>query len=184
MNIEQLLLPLPWRMTDPYRSRRHPSAATRAKQECRAIRERDFGAAVRREADKAGSARFGVVYLAPAWHAMSVAAIMAQPPPFARRCVLFLRADPPWLTQCLALARAWGLSYRSGACIPEPPREAVFGIRSAHSLLLIYCRGEVPAPAPGLQWPSVIDQDRVGEMIRDYFPSVPRLELPPLEGNT
>ena len=58
--------------------------------------------------------------------------------------------------------------------------------RSKHELLLIGTRGNVPAPAPGKQWQSVISAS-VGrhsekpyifhEMIERLFPSMPKIEL-------
>lgn len=58
--------------------------------------------------------------------------------------------------------------------------------RNCHELLLIGTRGKVPAPAMGEQFPSVIDwpplrhsqkPDRFAELIEQYFPTLPKIEL-------
>jgi N6-adenosine-specific RNA methylase IME4 len=61
-----------------------------------------------------------------------------------------------------------------------------FWFRNAHELLLVGTRGDLPAPAPGTQYASVIEA-AVGEhsakpaafaeMIEEMFPSLPAVEL-------
>jgi N6-adenosine-specific RNA methylase IME4 len=55
-----------------------------------------------------------------------------------------------------------------------------------HEVLLIATRGEVPCPAPGTQFPSVIAAPRgahsakpavFAAMIAQYYPTVPKLEM-------
>jgi hypothetical protein len=55
-----------------------------------------------------------------------------------------------------------------------------------HELLLIGARGDIPAPAMGTQWPSVIEAPirrhsempaAVFELIESYYPSLPKIEL-------
>lgn len=55
-----------------------------------------------------------------------------------------------------------------------------------HEVLLLGTRGNVPAPAPGTQWPSIIRErkrehsrkpEKSYQLIESYFPSVPRIEL-------
>jgi N6-adenosine-specific RNA methylase IME4 len=61
-----------------------------------------------------------------------------------------------------------------------------YWFRSNHELLLVGTRGNIPAPAPGMQWRSVIDApvgahsakpEVVLEMIEEYFPTLPKIEL-------
>jgi N6-adenosine-specific RNA methylase IME4/transcriptional regulator with XRE-family HTH domain len=61
-----------------------------------------------------------------------------------------------------------------------------YWFREAHEILVLGTRGKVPAPAMGDQWPSVIDApprrhsekpEVFAEMIEDYFPTLPRIEL-------
>jgi N6-adenosine-specific RNA methylase IME4 len=61
-----------------------------------------------------------------------------------------------------------------------------YWFRNKHELLLVGTRGDVPAPAPGTQFASVIEA-AVGahsakpiafaEMIEEMFPTLPALEL-------
>jgi len=61
-----------------------------------------------------------------------------------------------------------------------------YWFRNKHELLLVGTRGDIPAPAPGDQYQSVI-QARAGphsqkpfhfhEIIEDMFPNLPRIEL-------
>ena len=101
-------------------------------------------------------------------------------------CALFLWATVPMLDQALTLMTTWQLPHRSH-CIWKKNRIGTgYIFRNCHELLLYGTRGNVPAPAPGTQWPSVIEAD-VGahsakpeifyEMIEAYFPNVPKIEL-------
>jgi N6-adenosine-specific RNA methylase IME4 len=55
-----------------------------------------------------------------------------------------------------------------------------------HEILLVGVRGKPPCPADGTQWDSVIEADRGAhsakpeiflEMIEQYFPTLPKIEL-------
>lgn len=108
----------------------------------------------------------------------------------ANDCVLFLWATAPMLLDALRVVEAWGFEYkthmiwakeRSGAA-----RGTGYWFSGEHELLLVGTRGNVVAPAMGEQWRSVITA-RVGEhsekpevfleMVEDYFPNVPKIEL-------
>ena len=61
-----------------------------------------------------------------------------------------------------------------------------FWNREKHELLLIGTRGNVPCPAPGTQWHSLIMAPRGRhsakpecflDMIEQYFPTLPKIEL-------
>jgi N6-adenosine-specific RNA methylase IME4 len=63
-----------------------------------------------------------------------------------------------------------------------------YWFRNRHEMLLVGTRGSVPAPAPGDQYPSVIEAGvgthsakprQFHEMIEEMFPNVPRLEMFP-----
>ena len=58
--------------------------------------------------------------------------------------------------------------------------------REKHELLLIGTRGDIPCPAPGQQWDSLIMAPRGKQsekpevflqMIEEYFPNLPKIEL-------
>src|SRR5690606_33052257 len=82
----------------------------------------------------------------------------------AEDCVLFLWATAPMLPQALEVMNAWGFTYRSHVIWRKSEgadAELVLGngywFRNGHELLLVGARGNVPAPAMGTQFPSVID---------------------------
>ena len=81
---------------------------------------------------------------------------------------------------------AWGFHYRIIASGYKDREGTGYWFRNKHELLLLGIKGNVPAPAPGTQFPSVIEA-RVGEhsekpecfaeMIEEMFPSVRPLEM-------
>lgn len=108
----------------------------------------------------------------------------------AHDSVLFLWATRPMLPQALAVIEAWGFAYKSCTVWGKQRAGNARGpgyIFSDESEILLYAtRGHVPAPAPGLQWPSLIiapigrhseKPARFHELIEAYFPSLPKIEL-------
>jgi N6-adenosine-specific RNA methylase IME4 len=100
--------------------------------------------------------------------------------------VVFLWATSPMLTDAIRVMSAWGFDYKSCLCWRKSKVGTGYWFRNAHELLLIGTRGNVPAPAMGTQWESVLESpsgrhsakpDAVYEMIEAYFPTVPRIEL-------
>lgn len=101
-------------------------------------------------------------------------------------CVLALWATVPMLPQALEVMDAWGFTYKSGAVWVKDRVGTGYWFRNRHELLLIGTRGNIPAPAMGTQWDSVIEAptrrhsekpDAVYELIESYYPSLPRIEL-------
>lgn len=103
---------------------------------------------------------------------------------------LWLWTTAPHLAQGIELMAHRGFEYKS--CViwdKEYPGEAHgmgrwFWVN--HEILLLGTRGNVPAPAPGTQWPSVIrapigehsaKPDKFYELIESYFPTLPKVEL-------
>ena len=103
---------------------------------------------------------------------------------------LWLWTTAPHLAQGIELMAHRGFDYKT--CViweKEYPGEAHgmgrwFWIN--HEILLLGTRGNVPAPAPGTQWPSIIKApvgehsakpDIFYELIEAYFPSLPKIEL-------
>jgi N6-adenosine-specific RNA methylase IME4 len=117
---------------------------------------------------------------------MSFEALSKLVLPAAADAALFQWTSPPMLEQALALMRAWGFEYRSH-CTWDKARPGLgFWWRIQHELLLLGVRGNVPAPAPGTQWPSVIrapvgrhsaKPEVFARMIEEYFPNASRIEL-------
>jgi N6-adenosine-specific RNA methylase IME4 len=107
--------------------------------------------------------------------------------PAAPNSILFLWATAPMLLQALAVMAAWGFTYKSHCIWVKPKRAHGFWFWSKHELLLVGTRGNVPAPAPGEQWESVIATTAMGrhsekpqhfaELIEEMFPNGTRLEM-------
>jgi N6-adenosine-specific RNA methylase IME4 len=104
----------------------------------------------------------------------------------ASDCVLFLWATPAMLCEALRVMRFWGFEYKSNYDWRKQKAGTGYWSRNRHEHLLIGTRGNIPAPAPGTQWDSVIDApagqhsekpDAVYEMIEQYYPNVPKIEL-------
>jgi N6-adenosine-specific RNA methylase IME4/ParB-like chromosome segregation protein Spo0J len=110
----------------------------------------------------------------------------AVPTIAAPDCVLFLWATVPMLPQALEVMGAWGFAYVSSAVWVKDRVGNGYWFRMRHELLLVGTRGNIPAPALGTQWESVIEQPRgahsekpeaVCELIEAYFPHLPKIEL-------
>lgn len=108
----------------------------------------------------------------------------------AKDCVLFLWATAPMMPHAELVMGAWGFDYKSQVVWhkkrPGKGRGTGYWFINEHELLLVGTRGNIPAPAPGTQWKSVIEA-AVGEhsakpaiflaMIEEYFPNLPKIEL-------
>jgi N6-adenosine-specific RNA methylase IME4/ParB-like chromosome segregation protein Spo0J len=106
--------------------------------------------------------------------------------PAADDCVLFLWAIAPMLSHALMVMGAWGFDYKTSFVWKKNKVGTGYWFRNQHETLLLGTRGNIPAPAPGTQWPSVIEADvaehstkpeRFLQLIEDYFPTLPKIEL-------
>jgi N6-adenosine-specific RNA methylase IME4 len=104
----------------------------------------------------------------------------------ARHAVLFLWATVPMLTQALEVMAHWGFAYKTHFAWVKDQDGTGYWNRNRHELLLLGTRGEIPAPAPGTQWPSAIEAPRgrhsekpevFRKMIEEHFPTLPKAEL-------
>lgn len=148
---------------------------------------------------------YGVIYGDPPWRfepfsrdtgldraadnhypTMELGDIKALQVPAAPDCVLFLWATVPMLPQALEVMSAWGFVYRSHFAWIRAKIGTGYWTRNAHELLLIGTRGNIPAPAMGEQYASVITAPATAhsakpfcfrEMIEEMFPNLPRIEL-------
>jgi hypothetical protein len=71
--------------------------------------------------------------------------------------VLFLWATVPMLPHALEVMAASGFSYKSSFVWVKPRAGTGYWNRNQHELLLVGTKGNVPAPAAGTQWSSVIE---------------------------
>jgi N6-adenosine-specific RNA methylase IME4 len=101
-------------------------------------------------------------------------------------CALFLCATVPMLPQALLVMAAWGFDYVTHWVWLKDRIGLGYWNRNKHEVLLLGTRGNVPCPAPGEQWDSVIERPRTkhsekpdafAEMIEAYFPHLPKIEL-------
>jgi hypothetical protein len=82
--------------------------------------------------------------------------------------------------------KGWGFDYKTH-CVWNKDRVGTgYWFRNKHELVLIGTKGAPPAPAPGTQFPSVLDApvgahsakpDIILQMIEAYFPNLPKIEL-------
>jgi N6-adenosine-specific RNA methylase IME4 len=181
------------------------AATTEAKKQRRANRERQLAARTIAASAALNRKTYGVIYADPPWQfepysrdtgmdraadnhypTMTLDAIKALGVPTADDCVLFLWATIPMLPEAIAVMEAWGFGYKSACVWVKDKTGTGYWFRNRFELLLVGTRGSVPAPAPGDQYPSVIEA-RVGahsakprqlhEMIEALFPNVPKLEM-------
>jgi len=108
----------------------------------------------------------------------------------AKDCVLFMWSTVPHRSQALELMAHRGFKPASECIWYKQYNGARHGMGYwfwiNHEILLVGTRGNVPAPAPGTQWPSVIEAP-VGahskkpeifhQLIESYFPNLPKIEL-------
>lgn len=101
-------------------------------------------------------------------------------------CVLFLWATVPMLPDALRVMAAWGFEYKSHAVWVKDRIGTGYWFRNQHELLLVGTKGNIPAPAMGTQFSSVIEAavgehsqkpDGVYAMIEQYFRTLPKIEL-------
>jgi N6-adenosine-specific RNA methylase IME4 len=101
-------------------------------------------------------------------------------------CVLFLWATVPMLRDALRVMEAWGFEYKSHAVWDKIHIGTGYWFRNRHELLLVGTKGDIPAPAMGDQFASVMTiarkehsakPEQFLELIEQYFPNLPKIEL-------
>lgn len=184
---------------DPPRSTQELKA--RAKQARRAHREIELG-----EKQLALPARrYGVIYADPPWRfepysrdsgmdraadnhypTLPLSDVLDAQDIVADDCVLFLWATVPMLLEALSLLEMWGFRYKSHFVWVKDRIGTGYWNRNKHELLLVGTRGDIPAPAPGEQYASVIEAPlgehsakpaAFAEMIEEMYPHLPAIEL-------
>lgn len=180
-----------------------PAEKAQAKKDKRAAREVELGAKQR----ALPSERFGVIVADPEWQfqpwssetgmdraagnhypTSELQAIMTRDVASiaADDCVLFLWTTRPMLTGALSVLNAWGFSYKTCCGWAKDRVGTGYWFRDNLELLLVGTQGQIPAPAPGTQWLSLIEA-AVGKhsekpeiflvMIEELFPNLPKIEL-------
>ncbi len=188
------------------------AARNSVKQESRNAREKELGQTQIALPKK----RYGVIVADPEWRfepwsrltgmdraadnhyptsCTEVIAARDVPSIAAKDCVLFLCATVPMLPHALLVMAAWGFDYKSNYVLEKDRAITGYWNRNRHEHLLIGTRGDVPCPAHGTQWESLIASPvnkhsakpaAMLEMIEQYFPTLPKIELnrrgPPRDG--
>lgn len=104
----------------------------------------------------------------------------------AKDCVLFLWATAPRLLDAIKVMEEWGFTYKSQFVWVKDKQGTGYWNRNRHELLLVGTKGDIPAPAMGEQWDSVIEApvgehsakpEKSLELIESYYPNIPKIEL-------
>mgnify|MGYP006266980761 CR=1 FL=1 len=172
------------------------------KKHMRAEKEKELADNVRDLPNQA----FGVIYADPPWRYVTISengmdrsaenhyptldtdtiCLLDVPSISAPDCILFLWATAPMLQDALRVMADWEFDYKTQFIWVKDRLGMGYWNRSRHEILLVGTKGNVPAPAMGTQWPSVIDAplgahsekpELFLEMIEEYFPTVPKIEL-------
>jgi N6-adenosine-specific RNA methylase IME4 len=178
---------------------------TTVKQVKRQRRERDLAEATRAASKAIGTKLYGVIYADPPWRfepysretgldraadnhygTMRTADIRELEVPAADNAVLFLWATVPMLPEALSVMDTWGFTYKTNFVWTKNRIGTGYWARNRHEHLLIGTRGDIPAPAPGEQFDSVIEAPvgkhsskpaAFAKMIEELFPSMDLLEM-------
>jgi N6-adenosine-specific RNA methylase IME4/ParB-like chromosome segregation protein Spo0J len=173
----------------------------------RAKRERKLAekTAKANESLETGEELYSVLYIDPPWRlepysretgmdraadnhypTMTTDQIAALKVPAADDAVLFMWGTVPMLLEAQHVMKSWGFTYKSHCVWNKPHAGTGYWFRNKHELLLVGVKGDIPAPAPGKQFPSVIDAplaehsvkpEIFAEMIQTLFPSARWVEL-------
>jgi N6-adenosine-specific RNA methylase IME4 len=147
---------------------------------------------------------YGVIYADPPWRyetysengmdrsadnhypTMSMFDMLTLDVPAADDCVMFMWATVPMLPEALDLLDTWGFEYKSQICWVKDRMGTGYWTRNMHEILLIGTKGSVPAPAMGMQPPSVLTVPAgrhsekpalFADMISTLYPTTPKLEM-------
>jgi N6-adenosine-specific RNA methylase IME4 len=78
----------------------------------------------------------------------------------AKDCVLFMWTTQPHLAIAIDVLRLRGFVYKSNAIWGKDRKGTGYWFNNKHEQLLVGVRGNVPCPAPGEQWDSLIVEPR------------------------
>jgi N6-adenosine-specific RNA methylase IME4 len=178
------------------------SARTELKKQKRAEKERELGQ--KQQAFPTG--KYSVIYADPPWAfktfsdagkdkspemhypTLQIEDIMDLPVGdlAEKNSVLFMWATAPMLPEAIEVMKVWGFTYKSQFVWVKDRIGTGYWCRNQHELLLIGTRGQVMAPAPGSQFPSVVSEpiaehskkpEAFYRIIEHYFPNVSKVEL-------
>ena len=182
------------------------SAKGAAKNYQRKLREEALGEKTRAALAKLDQLpRYPVIYIDPPWRfepysretgldraadnhypTMTFEELCALKIPAAADCIMFMWATAPMDKIAQRLLEFYGFDYRTDIIWDKGKLGTGFWVRGQHEALLLGVKGNVPAPAPGTQPPSVIrakpgrhseKPEIFAEIIEKMFPTLPKLEM-------
>lgn len=101
-------------------------------------------------------------------------------------CALFMYATVPHLAIAIDVLRLRGFRYVTNWAWDKVKAGTGYWNRNRHEHLLLGIKGNIPCPAPGQQWESLLSieatkhsakPEQFLEMIERYFPNLPKIEL-------
>ena len=97
---------------------------------------------------------------------------------------LFMWTTAPHLRESFDVLVAWGFGYKTNIVWVKDKIGTGYWNRNQHEHLLIGTRGEIPAPAPGEQFPSVINAPRgkhsaKPQIVREMIDGTRQATIPP-----
>ena len=101
-------------------------------------------------------------------------------------CICFMWSTLQHAAIAMDVLRMRGFEYKSQYAWGKDKIGLGYWSREKHEILLIGVKGDVPCPAPGSQWDSLVMAPRGEhsakpecflEMIEQYFPTMPKIEL-------
>jgi N6-adenosine-specific RNA methylase IME4 len=101
-------------------------------------------------------------------------------------CVLFMCVTVPYLAIGVDVLRLRGFRYASGIFWDKEKWATGYWTRNEHEHVLIGVKGNIPAPAQGTQWSSVIREEatehsrkpeKLYRFIEEFYPTLPKIEL-------
>jgi N6-adenosine-specific RNA methylase IME4 len=180
-------------------------AKHRIKQISRAEKEAALAERTKAESEKLGTKLYGLILADPPWRlepwsretgmdraadnhfqTMTFEEIEQRKPPAAKNCILFLWTTVPMAHLAHKLLDVWGFEYRTQLSWVKDRAGHGYWFLNRHEILLVAVKGDVPAPAPGEQFESVIKAaakrhsekpTKSYEIIEEMFPTLPKLEM-------
>ena len=116
----------------------------------------------------------------------TVEEIIALKPPMADDAVVFMWTSGPQLANSMAIVKGWGFQYKTYSAWDKEAKGTGYRGRSRLELILIATKGNIPAPAPGEQFPQLFRAKRgkhsekpdvVYEEIARLYPNLIKLEM-------
>jgi N6-adenosine-specific RNA methylase IME4 len=104
----------------------------------------------------------------------------------AEDCALFMWVTVPFLEVGIDVLRLRGFHYATHWIWDKIDKGTGYWNRNRHEVLLLGIKGEIPCPAPGEQWESLLSvkatkhsakPEQFLELIESYFPNLPKIEL-------